>query len=189
MQQRYTYDVYIAHCAGTKDGRGRESDARAARVAERLAALGLSVRFDARRASLPGGQLLSSAPALDRRIDASATVLVLLTQAYLREASGHGELGDADPSKAAFEHALVHRGVGKMLAAVMEPACRNARAWPGLDGGRLGGTPFVDLSADDAKFDVGIERIAEQLIRPTGIVDPEITVRPTEGQIDTISFR
>jgi excinuclease ABC subunit B len=28
--------------------------------------------------------------------------------------------------------------------------------------------------------------IAQQLIRPTGIVDPEITVRPTEGQIDDL---
>jgi excinuclease ABC subunit B len=30
------------------------------------------------------------------------------------------------------------------------------------------------------------ERIAEQLIRPTGIVDPVISVRPTEGQIDDL---
>jgi excinuclease ABC subunit B len=30
------------------------------------------------------------------------------------------------------------------------------------------------------------ERIAEQLIRPTGIVDPQISVRPTEGQIDDL---
>jgi excinuclease ABC subunit B len=33
------------------------------------------------------------------------------------------------------------------------------------------------------------ERIAEQLIRPTGIVDPAITVRPTEGQIDDLMER
>ena len=30
------------------------------------------------------------------------------------------------------------------------------------------------------------ERIVEQLIRPTGVVDPEIRVRPTEGQIDDL---
>jgi excinuclease ABC subunit B len=30
------------------------------------------------------------------------------------------------------------------------------------------------------------EQIAEQLIRPTGIVDPAISVRPTEGQIDDL---
>ena len=30
------------------------------------------------------------------------------------------------------------------------------------------------------------ERVVEQLVRPTGIVDPPITVRPTEGQIDDL---
>ncbi|HET7726148.1 MAG TPA: helicase-related protein, partial [Candidatus Limnocylindrales bacterium] len=30
------------------------------------------------------------------------------------------------------------------------------------------------------------EQVVEQLIRPTGIVDPPITVRPTEGQIDDL---
>jgi excinuclease ABC subunit B len=30
------------------------------------------------------------------------------------------------------------------------------------------------------------DNIAQQLIRPTGVVDPEITVRPTEGQIDDL---
>jgi excinuclease ABC subunit B len=30
------------------------------------------------------------------------------------------------------------------------------------------------------------ERVVEQLIRPTGVVDPQITVKPTEGQIDDL---
>ena len=30
------------------------------------------------------------------------------------------------------------------------------------------------------------ERVAEQFIRPTGVVDPTITVRPTAGQIDDL---
>ena len=30
------------------------------------------------------------------------------------------------------------------------------------------------------------ESVAEQLIRPTGLVDPEITVRPVEGQVDDL---
>ncbi|HEY7522780.1 MAG TPA: excinuclease ABC subunit UvrB [Candidatus Limnocylindrales bacterium] len=30
------------------------------------------------------------------------------------------------------------------------------------------------------------ERVAEQLVRPTGIVDPPVSVRPTEGQIDDL---
>jgi excinuclease ABC subunit B len=30
------------------------------------------------------------------------------------------------------------------------------------------------------------QRVVEQLIRPTGVVDPQITVKPTEGQIDDL---
>src|SRR5699024_1122382 len=30
------------------------------------------------------------------------------------------------------------------------------------------------------------EQIVEQIIRPTGLLDPEIDVRPTEGQIDDL---
>jgi excinuclease ABC subunit B len=30
------------------------------------------------------------------------------------------------------------------------------------------------------------ERVAEQFVRPTGVVDPEISVRPTSGQIDDL---
>ncbi|HVM30291.1 MAG TPA: excinuclease ABC subunit UvrB [Candidatus Limnocylindrales bacterium] len=33
------------------------------------------------------------------------------------------------------------------------------------------------------------ERVAEQLIRPTGVVDPQISVQPTEGQIDDLLDR
>ena len=33
------------------------------------------------------------------------------------------------------------------------------------------------------------EKIAEQLIRPTGIVDPQVTIHPTEGQIDDLIDR
>ena len=33
------------------------------------------------------------------------------------------------------------------------------------------------------------QRIVEQLVRPTGIVDPGITIRPTEGQIDDLLER
>jgi len=33
------------------------------------------------------------------------------------------------------------------------------------------------------------EKIAEQLIRPTGIIDPQVTIQPTEGQIDDLIDR
>src|SRR5689334_19474920 len=45
----------------------------------------------------------------------------------------------------------------------------------------------VYMSATPGPFELErSERVVEQLIRPTGIVDPEIRVRPTEGQIDDL---
>jgi excinuclease ABC subunit B len=29
-------------------------------------------------------------------------------------------------------------------------------------------------------------RIAEQIVRPTGLIDPEVQVRPTKGQVDDL---
>ena len=50
---------------------------------------------------------------------------------------------------------------------------------------RIGQTVFV--SATPAPFEREIStRIVEQIIRPTGLVDPEVEVRPTRGQIDDL---
>ncbi len=46
---------------------------------------------------------------------------------------------------------------------------------------------IVFVSATPGKFELANSlNIAEQIIRPTGLVDPEIEVRPTEGQIDDL---
>ncbi|HEX5451974.1 MAG TPA: excinuclease ABC subunit UvrB, partial [Candidatus Limnocylindrales bacterium] len=48
----------------------------------------------------------------------------------------------------------------------------------------------VYMSATPGAYELGRSRqIVEQLIRPTGIVDPTIEVRPTEGQIDDLMDR
>jgi len=45
----------------------------------------------------------------------------------------------------------------------------------------------VFVSATPGEFEKSkTDTIVEQIIRPTGLVDPEITVRPTEGQIDDL---
>jgi len=42
-------------------------------------------------------------------------------------------------------------------------------------------------SATPAVYELGIaEQVVEQIIRPTGLVDPEVEVRPVEGQIDDL---
>ena len=42
-------------------------------------------------------------------------------------------------------------------------------------------------SATPAEYELSIaDQVVEQIIRPTGLVDPEVIIRPTEGQIDDL---
>ncbi|MFP5269921.1 excinuclease ABC subunit UvrB [Coleofasciculus sp.] len=45
---------------------------------------------------------------------------------------------------------------------------------------------FVSATPGDWELEQSQEQIVEQVIRPTGVVDPEIFVRPTEGQVDDL---
>ncbi|MEO9197524.1 MAG: helicase-related protein, partial [Antricoccus sp.] len=51
---------------------------------------------------------------------------------------------------------------------------------------RVGQTVY--LSATPAKYELGLANgeFVEQVIRPTGLVDPEVVVKPTKGQIDDL---
>jgi excinuclease ABC subunit B len=45
----------------------------------------------------------------------------------------------------------------------------------------------VFLSATPGPYELEVsERVVEQIVRPTGLVDPEVIVRPTKGQIDDL---
>ena len=45
----------------------------------------------------------------------------------------------------------------------------------------------IFLSATPAKFEIATsQQVVEQIVRPTGLVDPEVIVRPTKGQVDDI---
>jgi len=46
----------------------------------------------------------------------------------------------------------------------------------------------ICISATPDEWEIGMSggRVVEQIIRPTGLVDPEIIVKPTEGQIDDL---
>ena len=46
---------------------------------------------------------------------------------------------------------------------------------------------IIYVSATPAAYELErAEQVAEQIIRPTGLLDPEISVRPTEGQLDDL---
>jgi excinuclease ABC subunit B len=45
---------------------------------------------------------------------------------------------------------------------------------------------FVSATPGNWEIEQSEDRIVQQVIRPTGVIDPEIFVRPTEGQIDDL---
>ena len=45
---------------------------------------------------------------------------------------------------------------------------------------------FVSATPGNWEIEQSEERVIEQIIRPTGVLDPEIFVRPTEGQVDDL---
>ena len=48
----------------------------------------------------------------------------------------------------------------------------------------------IFLSATPSAYELKVsDRVAEQVIRPTGLVDPEVLVQPTTGQIDDLLSR
>jgi excinuclease ABC subunit B len=50
---------------------------------------------------------------------------------------------------------------------------------------RVGQTVY--MSATPGRFEMGVaDGIVEQIIRPTGLVDPQVVVKPTKGQIDDL---
>ena len=45
----------------------------------------------------------------------------------------------------------------------------------------------VFLSATPSQYELNVsEQVVEQIVRPTGLVDPEVVVKPTKGQIDDL---
>jgi excinuclease ABC subunit B len=48
--------------------------------------------------------------------------------------------------------------------------------------------PTIYVSATPADFEIGRSRgvLVEQIIRPTGLVDPQIVIKPIEGQVDDL---
>ncbi|MCL4114761.1 UNVERIFIED_CONTAM: hypothetical protein GTU68_053797 [Idotea baltica] len=51
--------------------------------------------------------------------------------------------------------------------------------------GRLGQVVFLSATPGDYELDVS-DQVVEQIVRPTGLVDPLVEVRPTKGQIDDL---
>jgi excinuclease ABC subunit B len=51
---------------------------------------------------------------------------------------------------------------------------------------RMNQCVFVSATPGNWEVEISEDQIVEQVIRPTGVLDPEIFVRPTEGQVDDL---
>jgi excinuclease ABC subunit B len=51
--------------------------------------------------------------------------------------------------------------------------------------GKVGKTIFVSATPGDREMQIS-DQIVEQIIRPTGLIDPDVEVRPIKGQIDDL---
>ncbi len=53
---------------------------------------------------------------------------------------------------------------------------------------RIGQTIYLSATPGDYEISKGggIDNVVEQIIRPTGLIDPEVIVKPTKGQIDDL---
>ncbi|MBW4663338.1 MAG: excinuclease ABC subunit UvrB [Chroococcus sp. CMT-3BRIN-NPC107] len=45
---------------------------------------------------------------------------------------------------------------------------------------------FVSATPGEWELELSEDRVVQQIIRPTGVIDPQIFVRPTEGQVDDL---
>ncbi|MBE9013566.1 excinuclease ABC subunit UvrB, partial [Pseudanabaenaceae cyanobacterium LEGE 13415] len=45
---------------------------------------------------------------------------------------------------------------------------------------------FISATPGDWELEISEDRVVEQIIRPTGVLDPEVFVRPTQGQVDDL---
>ncbi len=51
---------------------------------------------------------------------------------------------------------------------------------------KVGQCIFVSATPGDWELEQSEKRVVEQVIRPTGVLDPQVFVRPTEGQVDDL---
>jgi excinuclease ABC subunit B len=74
---------------------------------------------------------------------------------------------------------LVEHGFRLPSAARQPPAA--------FRGDRSASTRCVFVSATPSKYELRVsQQVVEQIVRPTGLVDPEVVVKPTKGQIDDL---
>ena len=165
----FEYDAFLTHDWGD-DELGRSNHARVAEVNRLLKAAGFVTWFDEDRMQ---GDIVSQ---MANGIDSSAAVLVFVTENYCIKVAGAGRNGADDNCKKEFDYASRRKGIEKMIAAVMEPRCRDPTKWQGAVGMTLGGRLYKDLAEDD------VAAAVPALMEEMAVLDPAWTATPTAEQ-------
>ena len=152
------FTCFLSHDWG-QDGEGRSTHERVLILNERLKAAGMVTWCDTDRMR---GDINA---AMTDGIDRSQIVLIFVTRNYMVKAAGLGVRGLGDNVYAEFSYALNRRGVERMIAVVMEPACRDTSQWHGAVGLRLGSCLYVDLSMDARANPRGFDAAMEGLVK------------------------
>ena len=136
------FDCFLTHDWGT-DELNRSNHQRVGKINKALQKAGYITWFDEECMTGNINKQMTAG------IDKSKTVIVFITQRYIQKVDGEGERGEDDNCKFEFEYSLARKGVGAMIAVVMEPRCRNTSYWQGVVGGKLGCKLYADYSNDD----------------------------------------
>jgi len=101
--------------------------------------------------------------------------LTVIDESHVTIPQIHGQFaGDRSRKNILIEH-------GFRLPSAMDNRPLTFEEWFDLS------KQVVLLSATPADWELGVStQVVEQLIRPTGLVDPEVVIRPTKGQIDDL---
>ncbi len=101
--------------------------------------------------------------------------LTVIDESHVTIPQIHGQFaGDRSRKNMLIEH-------GFRLPSAMDNRPLTFEEWFDLS------KQVVLLSATPADWELGVStQVVEQLIRPTGLVDPEVVIRPTKGQIDDL---
>ena len=84
--------------------------------------------------------------------------------ADMNKVAGKGPKGLGDACKLEFDYTCNRKGVESIVALVMEPRCRNTKAWGGPVGGYLGGRLYLDFTMDDGDaFEAGVHKLVAEV--------------------------
>jgi hypothetical protein len=76
-------------------------------------------------------------------------VVVFITERYIDKVGGKGDNGEMDNCRFEFNHIAGSKPPSRIITVVMEPRCRNQKAWYGMVKSTLHSQLYIDWASDD----------------------------------------